>query len=178
MKMRYKYPLRQVIRMENQIGPESRKLLEAFDAPGRGPAAGGLTLAAMAGANQAPEPEKLQAIAEELVAHGWLRREGETDTYARTESGRLAAAGALDVTIYTRPGCHLCDEAKAQIAPLVARAGGRLREINIDAEPELRERYNVDVPVIWLGARKVAKHRVDLEQFRRQLESSQQKSSG
>ena len=75
----------------------------------------------------------------------------------------------LEVTLYTRPGCHLCDEAKLQIAPLLAEFGVRLREVNIDANPELRERYNADVPVIFLADRKIAKHRVDPNQFRRQL---------
>lgn len=78
-------------------------------------------------------------------------------------------AEPLEVTLYTRPGCHLCDEAKLQIAPLLAEFGARLREINIDADPELHERYNTDVPVIFLADRKVAKHRVDASQFRRQL---------
>ena len=41
--------------------------------------------------------------------------------------------------------------------------------MDIDANALLRERYMNDVPVIFLGARKVAKHRVDLAQFRRQL---------
>ena len=39
-----------------------------------------------------------------------------------------------DVTIYSRPGCHLCEEAKAQIAPLLAEFGARLTEINIDED--------------------------------------------
>jgi glutaredoxin len=76
---------------------------------------------------------------------------------------------ALVVTLYTRPGCHLCDEAKLQIEPLLAEFGAQLREINIDGDPKLREQYNVDVPVIFVGGRKVAKHRVDIQQFRRQL---------
>jgi glutaredoxin len=88
------------------------------------------------------------------------------------EDTLLAAAGPLDVTLYTRPGCHLCEEAKAQIAPLLAAAGARLREVNIDADPELRARHDYDVPVIFLGARKVAKHRVDLAQFKRQLDET------
>jgi glutaredoxin len=88
------------------------------------------------------------------------------------EDALLAAAGPLDVTLYTRPGCHLCDEAKAQIAPLLAAAGARLREVNIDADPILRARYDYDVPVFFLGTRKVAKHRVDLPQFKRQLDEA------
>jgi hypothetical protein len=62
------------------------------------------------------------------------------------------------------------------ISPLLRRAGTRLREVNIDADPLLRGRYNLDVPVIFLGARKVAKHRVDLEQFRRQLDEARKSS--
>jgi glutaredoxin len=90
------------------------------------------------------------------------------------EDVRLAAAGPREVTLYTRPGCHLCEEAKAAIAPLLCEFGASFREVNIDEDSALRERYGWDVPVIFLGARKVAKHRVDVEQFRRQLRDAVQ----
>ena len=90
-----------------------------------------------------------------------------------SEDARLAAAGPREVTLYTRPGCHLCEEAKAAITPLLREFGTSLREVNIDDDPVLRERYGWDVPVIFLGARKVAKHRVSLEQFRRQLRDAE-----
>ena len=85
------------------------------------------------------------------------------------EEPLLAQAGPLDVTLFTRPGCHLCDEAKAALQPLVAEFGAVLREVNVDSDEDLRARYGADVPVVFLGARKVAKHRVDPAQFRRQL---------
>jgi glutaredoxin len=85
------------------------------------------------------------------------------------EDARLAAAGPRDVTLYTRPGCHLCDEAKAAIAPLLSEFGATLREVNIDEDAALKERYGWDIPVIFIGTRKAAKHRVDPAQFRRQL---------
>jgi glutaredoxin len=85
------------------------------------------------------------------------------------EDERLARAGPRDVTLYTRPGCHLCEEAKAAILPLLSEFGAALHEVNVDDDPILRERYGWDVPVIFLGARKAAKHRVNLEKFRRQL---------
>ncbi len=91
-------------------------------------------------------------------------------TAAHPEDERLARAGPREVTLYTRPGCRLCDEAKAAIAPLLREFGAALREVNIDEDPVLRERYGWDVPVIYIGAHKAAKHRVDLVQFRRQLE--------
>lgn len=88
------------------------------------------------------------------------------------EDLRLAAAGRRDVTLYSRPGCHLCDEAEAAIAPLLREFNAVLRAVDIDADPVLQQRYGSDVPVIFLGARKVAKHRVDVRRFRRQLEDA------
>ena len=85
------------------------------------------------------------------------------------EDARLAAAGQREVTLYTRPGCHLCDEAKAAIAPLLLEFGAALREVNIDDDAALKERYGWDIPVLFVGSRKSAKHRVDVAQFRRQL---------
>lgn len=85
------------------------------------------------------------------------------------EDARLAAAGPRDVTLYTRPGCHLCEDAKRAMAPVLREFGAPLREVNIENDAILEERYGLDIPVIFLGARKVAKHRVDAAQFRRQL---------
>ncbi|MBI3485147.1 MAG: glutaredoxin family protein [Acidobacteria bacterium] len=82
----------------------------------------------------------------------------------------MKTSSEIEVTLYTRKGCHLCDEAKAQMAPLLLEFGARLCEVDIDADEMLRALYDVDVPVIFLGDRKVAKHRLDLAQFRRQLE--------
>jgi glutaredoxin len=85
------------------------------------------------------------------------------------EDVRLAAAGPREVTLYTRPGCHLCEETKTAIAPLLREFGAVLREVNIENDAALEKRYGWDIPVIFIGARKAAKHRVDVEQFRRQL---------
>jgi len=71
--------------------------------------------------------------------------------------------------LYTRPGCHLCEEAKALIQPLLGEFSATLREVNIDDDAELTRLYGIDIPVVFIGARKAAKHRVDLVKFRRQL---------
>jgi glutaredoxin len=89
------------------------------------------------------------------------------------EDSKLAACGPREVTLYSRPGCHLCEEAKAVIAPMLREFGAVLREVNIDKDAVLKERYGWDVPVIFIGAHKAAKHRVDLAQFRRQLKEAQ-----
>jgi len=88
------------------------------------------------------------------------------------EASRLAACGPRDVTLYTRPGCHLCEEAKTAIAPLLREFGAVLHEVNIDEDAALKDRYGLDIPVIFIGQRKAAKHRVDPAQFRRQLQEA------
>ena len=77
--------------------------------------------------------------------------------------------------LYSRGGCHLCEEAKAAIAPLLREFGATLREVNIAEDVVLMERYGLDIPVVFLGARKVAKHRVDVEQLRRQLREARER---
>jgi hypothetical protein len=73
------------------------------------------------------------------------------------------------VILYTRPGCHLCDEAKVVINE--ARKDGEftLEEVNIDKDPELAEQYGYDIPVVLINRVKAFKHRVDLREFRRKL---------
>ena len=134
-------------------------ILAVFDTPGPRTR----TLAVLGGAPGVPD------AVSSLLERGWLRAAEAPNSYIRTEDGRLQLAAPRDVTIYWRPGCHLCEEAKAQIVPMLKEFGARLTEINIDEDRELRSRYDYDVPVIFIGARKAAKHRVDAAQFRRQL---------
>ncbi len=158
------------------MDPVIQSVLKAFDELERDAlelsTLSGFTLSAREGRAAPADLGAVRAVVAQLVEQGWLRPAGPPDVFARTEDGRLALAGPCDVTLYTRPGCHLCEEAKAQIGPLLGQFGARLREVNIDADPVLRERYTNDVPIIFLGVRKVAKHRVNLEQFRRQLASA------
>ncbi len=157
------------------MNPIAKCVLEAYDELGRD----ALELSTLAeraaqaaGTATSPGRGAICAVLTQLVEQGWLRPAGGADVFARTEDGRLAVAGPRELTLYTRPGCHLCEEAKAQIAPLLSEYGATLREVNVDADPTLRERYTNDVPVIFLGSRKVAKHRVNLAQLRRQLKAS------
>src|SRR5258708_28785544 len=99
---------------------------------------------------------------------------GMREAGTESEGARLAGAGPREATLCTRPGCHLCEEAKAAIAPLLREFDASFREVNIDEDSVLRERHGWDVPVIFLGTRKVAKYRVNVEQFRRQLRDAVQ----
>ena len=71
--------------------------------------------------------------------------------------------------IYTRPGCHLCEEAKAAINSSGCDREFVLEEVNIDDDPLLRERYGYDIPVIFINGVKAFKHRVDPREFKRKL---------
>jgi glutaredoxin len=87
----------------------------------------------------------------------------------------VASVRRLEVTLYTRPGCHLCEDAKTVMLPLLNEFGAALCEVNIGEDKQLMEIYGLDIPVIFIGPHKVAKHRVDPRQFRRQLEEARAK---
>ena len=73
------------------------------------------------------------------------------------------------VTLYTRAGCCLCDDAKAVLLEARRRADFNYEELDIDADPELRRVYNDEVPVIAINRTKAFKYTVDLNEFLRKL---------
>ncbi|MDQ3280985.1 MAG: 4a-hydroxytetrahydrobiopterin dehydratase [Acidobacteriota bacterium] len=70
---------------------------------------------------------------------------------------------SAEITFYTRKNCPLCDKAREAI-----RASGadvQVTEVDIDADPELHERYTNDVPVVHVNGEEAFRHRVDPKQF-------------
>lgn len=67
--------------------------------------------------------------------------------------------------VYSRKGCHLCEVVKETLRQLEGAAEFRWREVDIDGDPELRQKYNDEVPVIFIDGRKAFKYRMDGEQF-------------
>jgi glutaredoxin len=130
------------------------------------------TLFEFVGGNAPPEREAVLDSVTDLVKQGLLKAEGGSDFYQRTEDGRLALAGPRDVTMYMRDGCHLCEEAKASMAPLLAEFGANLHEVDIDDDPILLARYTNEVPVIFVGSQFFAQHRLDLARLRRHLKDA------
>ena len=57
----------------------------------------------------------------------------------------------LTVTLYTRPECHLCEQAKADLQTLQDRFPHCLVEIDIDSDPDLQSAYALDIPVVEVG---------------------------
>ena len=74
------------------------------------------------------------------------------------------------VRLYTRPGCHLCDEAKAEMARANCADLFELEEIDIDTDPRLKSLYGYDIPVVTIDGAHALKHRLSAADFRREIE--------
>ena len=78
------------------------------------------------------------------------------------------------VRLYTKPGCHLCDEAKREIADAGLAGRYTYEEIDILSDDELKRRYGWDIPVILINGTHAFKHRLTAEEFRRAIEQAEQ----
>ena len=65
------------------------------------------------------------------------------------------------VTLYTRPGCHLCDEARAKLEKLRAEVGFEVEEVDIETDDALHAAYLERIPVICLDGEHVSDYFVD-----------------
>jgi glutaredoxin len=74
-----------------------------------------------------------------------------------------------DVVVYSRKGCHLCDVVKQTLTQIQREADFEWREMDIDADPELRQKYNDEVPVVFIDGRKAFKYRINAREFLRAL---------
>jgi glutaredoxin len=72
---------------------------------------------------------------------------------------------SVEVEIYSRPGCHLCDEAKAVIEQVRRRFAFGLRVINIETDPELEKQYGEQIPVVFINGDKAFTYHVDESEF-------------
>jgi glutaredoxin len=73
------------------------------------------------------------------------------------------------VIVYSRPGCHLCQEAKENMLGAGCDREFEIEEINIDDDPTLGQLYKYDIPVVFINGVKAFKHRVEAREFRRKL---------
>jgi glutaredoxin len=75
------------------------------------------------------------------------------------------------VTLYSRPGCHLCDDARAVIERVCADLGAAYEEISIADDPELSDRFAEEIPVTFVDGRQHDFWRVDEARLRAALTS-------
>jgi glutaredoxin len=71
------------------------------------------------------------------------------------------------VTLYSRPGCHLCDEARESLQRVQTRAPFTLHEVDITTDDALHARYLERIPVVALDGEDLFDYEVDEESLAR-----------
>ena len=74
------------------------------------------------------------------------------------------------VIVYSRPGCHLCDEAKGSILGSSHPDHFTFEEVNIESDLELLRKYKYDIPVVMIDGVEAFRHRVNTEEFKRLIQ--------
>ena len=77
----------------------------------------------------------------------------------------------MRLTLYTRPGCHLCDEMKAVIDRARGQAPCELVEVDVSRDETLQRRYGRHVPVLLADGVEVARTRIGLAELLEALAS-------
>lgn len=76
----------------------------------------------------------------------------------------------IEVVVYSKPGCCLCDEVKGQLAKLQEKHPFEMREVNILDDPEAYEKYKEEIPVVFINGRKAFKYQLDEGKFLKRLQ--------
>jgi len=74
------------------------------------------------------------------------------------------------VTLYGKPGCHLCEEGRAAVAAARARRDFALEEVDISVDPVLFHRYGERIPVVAIDGEDALELRFGAEELIRQLD--------
>jgi glutaredoxin len=75
------------------------------------------------------------------------------------------------VLVYSKPDCHLCEEAMAGLQTLRSQLGFELREVDISADDALQRRYFDRIPVVLVEGEELCEHFLDEARVRERLES-------
>ena len=75
------------------------------------------------------------------------------------------------LTLYGKPGCCLCDDAKAAIESVRARRPFELREVDVSTDPVLHARYGERIPVLELDGEALFEYVIEPEELRRMLDT-------
>jgi glutaredoxin len=74
------------------------------------------------------------------------------------------------ITLISRPGCHLCDDARAVVEDVATERGVGWEERSIEDDPELRERWADHIPVTLVDGRPHDFFRVSADRLRAALD--------
>ncbi|MBK1673127.1 thioredoxin family protein [Ectothiorhodospira shaposhnikovii] len=75
----------------------------------------------------------------------------------------------VELTIYHRDGCHLCERMLHQLRSLQDELDFDIREIDIDGDPALKQRFSAKIPVLAVGEEILCCHFLDERGLRLEL---------
>lgn len=70
------------------------------------------------------------------------------------------------VVLYTKPGCTLCEQMKAEIGKAGCVGLYTLEEVDIESDAELFARYQYEIPVLFINGVEAFRHRVRPDEFK------------
>jgi glutaredoxin len=79
----------------------------------------------------------------------------------------------IEVVVYSKPGCCLCDEVKAQLMKLRETARFDWREVNILEDSRALEQFREEIPVVFINGHKAFKFHLNESEFLRRVERLQ-----
>jgi coenzyme F420-reducing hydrogenase beta subunit len=74
------------------------------------------------------------------------------------------------LTLYGKPGCHLCDDARAAVRDVLAGRDAALREVDVTLDPVLERRYGERIPVVALDGEELFDYVVDTDVLEERLD--------
>ena len=77
----------------------------------------------------------------------------------------------MRLTLYTRPGCHLCEEMKAVVRRAQGQVACELTEVDISLDEALLRRYRQHIPVLLADGVEVARTRIGVAELLEALDS-------
>jgi hypothetical protein len=77
----------------------------------------------------------------------------------------------ISLTLFSRPGCHLCDDMKAVVERVARSTPLTLDVVDVSSDPRLEARYGQEIPVLLVNGQKFAKYRLTEEDLTRKLRS-------
>ena len=66
----------------------------------------------------------------------------------------------IELRLLSRPGCHLCDEMRAEVDRLLAGDAHRWEIVDVDSDDEIARRWSDAIPVLFVNGRLFAKGRI------------------
>ena len=76
----------------------------------------------------------------------------------------------MRLTLYSKPGCHLCDDMKAIVTRVIANDPAiSFEDVDISTDPALLAQYGLEIPVLTIDGKKKAKFRIGEEELRKLL---------